>query len=130
LLDTQKGHKLRIDVFDEDSCSKDDFLGHVILNITDLPQNEPVIESLELLDDEWENSTHNPIQVSGQITIELYFLPLKLEVLENPTFQVLSIFVYSCNNLIQDLETNIYPTTRYKHILKRVSKAVSKQNVF
>ena len=56
MLETPKGHRLRMEVFDEDSLSHDEFLGYVMVNVQDyLGLDEPTTSTTPLLDDPWEN---------------------------------------------------------------------------
>lgn len=56
MLETPKGHRLRLDVYDEDSMSHDEFLGFVIVDVTDfLGLEEPKTNTVSLIDDPLEN---------------------------------------------------------------------------
>ena len=56
MLETPKGHRLRLDVYDEDSMSHDEFLGFVIVGVTDfLGLEEPKTNTVSLIDDPLEN---------------------------------------------------------------------------
>ena len=56
MLETPKGHRLRLDVYDEDSMSHDEFLGFVIVDVTDfLGLEEPKTNRVSLIDDPLEN---------------------------------------------------------------------------
>ena len=56
MLETPRGHRLRMDVFDEDSMSHDEFLGFVIVNVQDyLGLEEPTKSTVVLQDDPMEN---------------------------------------------------------------------------
>ena len=78
MLEKRDGHKLRIDLFDEDSFSKDDYLGKVVLNIEDYIGN-PTAEGEEgfpmtLEDDVHENSSKDPTPISGEIIFQLRYV--------------------------------------------------------
>lgn len=56
MLETPKGHRLRMDVFDEDSMSHDEFLGFARVNVEDyLGLEEPITTTTALTDDPMEN---------------------------------------------------------------------------
>ena len=112
LLDTIQGHQLRIDFYDQDSFSQDDFLGKIVKKTDDLANFEPLEEVFELQDDEAENDSSKPTEISGQASVDLQILPVSQEMPENPRFYIVNIFVYSFNNLVFDMESEIYPTTR------------------
>ena len=46
-LDTIKGHNLKINLYDEDSFSRDDFLGSISCTLEDLPTNEVIVETFK-----------------------------------------------------------------------------------
>ena len=75
LLERRHGHKLRIDMFDEDSFSKDDYLGKVLVNIEDYVGNDSgegdEAITMVLEDDPLQNSSNDPTPISGDITFEL-----------------------------------------------------------
>ena len=140
MLEKLEGHKLRIDLFDEDSFSRDDYLGKVAIEIEDYLGN-PAAEGddglpMALEDDALENSSDSPTPISGDVTFQLRYLllsisscmknnfcrsaygfaefivfslvcyrwfPLVSSALSydgNPNIVILTIFVYSCNNLV------------------------------
>jgi len=56
MLETPKGHRLRMEVFDEDSLSHDEFLGYVMVNVEDfLGLEAPKTTTMPLQDDPMEN---------------------------------------------------------------------------
>ena len=56
MLETPKAHRLRLDVYDEDSMSHDEFLGFAIVNVQDyLGLEEPKMTTATLQDDPMEN---------------------------------------------------------------------------
>ena len=75
LLERVEGHNLRIDLFDEDSFSRDDYLGKAVVNIKDCITNQTDDGddglSVCLEDDPNENSSKEPSPISGNITIQL-----------------------------------------------------------
>jgi len=108
LLERRQGHKLRIDMFDEDSFSKDDYLGKVLVNIEDYVGNdsgegdEGITMVLE--DDPLQNSSNDPTPISGDISFELRWRPFLTspDSFENgPNIVLLTVFLYSCNNLME-----------------------------
>ena len=76
LLDTAKGHKIKIDFFDEDALSRDSFLGYVVKEISEIPQKEVFDETLDLFvnDDDGKDST--PVKGKGKATFEFQILPI------------------------------------------------------
>ena len=79
LLDTVKGHNIRIDFYDLDSFSRDNFLGKVVKSIDDIPEIEVLDETMELLDDEIENNSKTPTNVSGEAKLQFQVLPIRSE---------------------------------------------------
>ena len=67
-------------MFDEDSFSKDDYLGKVLVNIEDYVGNdsgkgdEGITMVLE--DDPLQNSSNDPTPISGDITFELRYFQI------------------------------------------------------
>ena len=78
LLERREGHKIRIDLFDEDSFSKDDYLGKVLANVEDYIGNESGENeegiTMTLEDDPLQNSSKHPTPISGDITFQLRYL--------------------------------------------------------
>ena len=111
LLDTLKGHEIRVDFYDEDSLSRDNFLGHIVKSTNDLPSYEIVQETLKLLDDPIENDDKEPTEVSGQATLEFQFLPSLTEQPDDARFTITSVFIYSFNNLLA-ADSDTYPNTQ------------------
>ena len=71
-MERGEGHNLRIDLFDEDSFSRDDYLGKAVVNIEDCITNQTDDGlSVCLEDDPNENSSKEPSPISGNITIQL-----------------------------------------------------------
>ena len=67
---------IRIDVFDEDSFSKDDYLGKVLINVEDYIGHDDSAENgdgitMVLEDDPPKNSSKDPTPISGDITFQL-----------------------------------------------------------
>ncbi len=80
MLEKREGHKLRVDLFDEDSFSRDDYLGKIAIEIEDYLGN-PEMQGEEglamaLEDDALENSSDDPTQISGDVTLQLRYLLL------------------------------------------------------
>ena len=78
LLERREGHKVRIDLFDEDSFSKDDYLGKVLVNVEDYIGNESGENeegiTITLEDDPLQNSSKHPTPIYGDITFQLRYL--------------------------------------------------------
>ena len=71
MLETPKGHRLRMEVFDEDSMSHDEFLGFVIVNVQDyLGLEEPTTTTVALQDDPMENKLVKTIFALAFLLIE------------------------------------------------------------
>ena len=84
-----------------DSFSRDNFLGKIVKSIADIPEIEVLDENMELLDDEIENNSKTPTDVSGEAKLQFQVLPIRSE----PSgftnrFSIASIFIYSFNNLV------------------------------
>ena len=75
MLEKREGHKLRIDLFDEDSFSRDDYLGKIAIEIEEYLSNPEGQSdeglSLALEDDALENSSDDPTEISGDVTFQL-----------------------------------------------------------
>ena len=80
LLEKREGHKLRIDLFDEDSFSRDDYLGKVVIEIENNLGNTTVEGDegfpIALEDDAFENSSSKATQISGEVTFQLRYVLL------------------------------------------------------
>ena len=76
LLDSTIGHEIHFNFYDEDSFTRDQFLGKIIRKVEDLPTKELIEESWELMDDAKENDSKHPIDVSGHANIQLEYLSL------------------------------------------------------
>jgi len=108
LLERREGHKIRIDLFDEDSFSKDDYLGKVLANVEDYIGNESGENeegiTMTLEDDPLQNSSKHPTPISGDITFQLRWRPFvtsPADLNDGPNVILLTIFLYSCNNLME-----------------------------
>ena len=77
-----------------------------------MPVGESLVSTLELQNDERENDSKDPTEVSGTVTFQLELLNLTSEVMDNPRFYVFNIFIYSFNNVIDDINTETYPSTK------------------
>ena len=68
LLERREGHKVRVDLFDEDSFSKDDYLGKVLVDVEDYIGNESGENeegiTMTLEDDSLQNSSKHPTPIS------------------------------------------------------------------
>ena len=62
-----------------DSFSRDNFLGCISKAIDDIPETEVLEESMELLDDEIENISDTPTEVSGEAKVQFQILPIQME---------------------------------------------------
>lgn len=113
LLERRQGHVVRMEAYDHDSMSRDDFLGYVSMELGE--DNSPesgqeVATTLDLQDDpnlNYPSSTKkHPVQVSGSLSFVTKWLPLKRHYYPDDQDQedfevaVLTVFVYSCNNLV------------------------------
>ena len=109
MLERPDGHLVRLIAYDEDTFSKDDFLGKVLLNVDDYLEallasgSEGHEITLPFEDDENEQDKKHPRTVGGELTFNLKWMPLKpLHALDcDPTVAVISVFIYSCNNLVE-----------------------------
>jgi len=99
LMETCKGHRVSLTAFDEDSLSKDDFLGKAWITVEEAAASGEELEmSLNLEDCPRENPEgKNP--VSGELTVATKWMPLSFTA-DGATLAVLTLFVYSCNTLV------------------------------
>ena len=110
MVERPEGHTIKFLAFDEDSFSKDDFLGKVLLPLESLVEGEVslALEGDSLIDPEAE--------VAGDLNIMSRWMPLT----PNPgEIAVLTLFVYSCNNLIDPNTEDGIPS----QILVRITQA-------
>jgi len=86
--------------YDHDTFSSDDFLGKAVAHLDDVPKVTDEQEiTLDLQDDALENSSSSkPTKVSGTLNVTMKWLPLEQQC-DTPTIAVLTVFIYSCNNL-------------------------------
>lgn len=111
MLETPNGHRVKVELYDEDSLSRDDFLGNVYVNVQDVLEDTSEVE-LALEDDASENDGSEPAEISGQVTLRFSWNLLNPCTSLNPeTPTLLTLFVYSCNNLIVE-DSDSWPTTR------------------
>lgn len=115
-LETLKGFRLNLRMFDEDSMSRDEFLGKVVIDVAD---NIGATEaSFTLEEDENEKTKYDTI--TGSVQVSMMWLPLSPtppdELSYNgSTRMVVTVFVYSCNNLTEFADGSAVdgvPTTR------------------
>eukprot|EP00095_Tigriopus_kingsejongensis_P010977 maker-scaffold270_size230592-snap-gene-1.23 protein:Tk10977 transcript:maker-scaffold270_size230592-snap-gene-1.23-mRNA-1 annotation:"GJ23366" len=117
-LETMEGHYLILRAYDEDSLSRDEFLGRSAVQVKDILR-EPTFTT-SFIGDDSEKSKYD--EVSGDVTIEARWMRMYPDgthesILPNQgSVAYCSVFVYSVNNLIEDLNaTNLesgLPTTR------------------
>lgn len=76
-LEKRDGHKLRVDLFDEDSFSRDDYLGKIVIDIEDYIGNSTAESddglAMVLEDDPLENSSNDPTLITGEVTFQLRY---------------------------------------------------------
>lgn len=105
MLETPKGHRMRLDVYDQDSMSHDEFMGFARVEVVDyMGLEEPITTTVALEDDPMENNPKKPTVVSGEVTFSMRWMPLVAangSVVTTAPVIVLTIFVYSCNNLVE-----------------------------
>lgn len=119
ILDTLIGHQVKIEFFDQDSFSKDDFIGCVVKETRDLVPGEILEENIDLINDASEEEN----DVSGQALVQYLYLPACSEPMDDVKYLILSIFIYSANNLIVD---DVYPDTQ---ILVQVGQEIKTSEI-
>jgi len=107
LMERAEGHKVHFIAYDHDSFSKDDFLGKASATLEDVSatQGEEHQMALALQDDTLENSDHDePNGIAGELNVAIKWMPLTSQLATpdnvDPTMAVLTVFIYSCNNLV------------------------------
>jgi len=98
LMERSEGHKVNFITYDHDSFTKDDFLGKAVTSVDGITREEAEV-TLALEDDALENSQHAD-EVSGVLSVTLKWMPLSLTPVAEPKMVVLTLFIYSCNNLV------------------------------
>ena len=98
-VEIMKGHRLEVQVWDEDSLSRDDFLGYVVVKIDeDIITEDPVTYNLE--PHPFKKSKN---EISGIVNLQSRWLPLTAEQSEEDTDNeiavVLSAFAYKLNGV-------------------------------
>lgn len=101
LLERAEGHRVNFLAYDEDSFSKDDFLGKAVASLEGITEIEGEQEmALPLIDDALDNSDSEPNEIAGELNVMIKWMPLGLPRPENPQAAVLTVFIYSCNNVV------------------------------
>ncbi|CAB4070493.1 unnamed protein product [Lepeophtheirus salmonis] len=99
------GHRLNIRLFDEDTFSRDEFLGEVFIDL----QNEFVSQGAENGQEiklkknlKFNENRRSQYVIQGTITVAMRWLPLGGSNVDytGPTELILSLFVHSCTNLV------------------------------
>jgi len=98
-VEIMKGHRLEVQVWDEDSLSRDDFLGHVVVRINeDMITEDSVTYNLEAHPFKKSKS-----DISGSVNLQTRWVPLTTEQSEEETDNeiavVLSAFAYKLNGV-------------------------------
>ncbi|XP_040575394.1 extended synaptotagmin-2 [Lepeophtheirus salmonis] len=105
LLELFEGHRLNIRLFDEDTFSRDEFLGEVFIDL----QNEFVSQGAENGQEiklkknlKFNENRRSQYVIQGTITVAMRWLPLGGSNVDytGPTELILSLFVHSCTNLV------------------------------
>jgi len=107
LMERSEGHKVNFIAYDHDSFSKDDFLGKAVTSVDNVTREETEA-TLTLEDDALENSQYAD-EVSGQLNVATKWMPLSLTPVAEPKMVVLTLFIYSCNNLVSTANDNGIP---------------------
>lgn len=104
MLDTLQGHKVQIDIFDEDSINADDYLGTVFIATDDLLADDVNELTLGL------ESTDETVKGKGRLKVDLNYLPIHQSLDERCHYFIIDIFVYSFSNVMNSDLT--YPNTK------------------
>jgi len=100
LLERPDGHTVNFSAYDEDSFSKDDFLGKAVASLEGIAATEGEQQmTLPLIDDALDNSDHEPNEIAGELNVTMNWMPLG-PTKDAPQVAVLTIFIYSCNNVV------------------------------
>ena len=97
-LEVLQGTLAEVKVYDEDTFSRDEFMGHVLVDVGD---NIGGVATADLLPME---GKHSHYDISGQASLELSWTPLVStpggeRSFPGKTAAVLTVFIYSVNNL-------------------------------
>merc|ERR1712168_1590448 len=99
LMETPKGHRISLTAFDEDSYSKDDFMGKAWLSVEDVANAGDEQEMTLPLADCVRENPEQKYEVSGEVNVSAKWVPLR-PTGDDASVAVLSVFVYSANTLI------------------------------
>lgn len=108
-VETLMGHSVRIDVFDEDTFSKDEFLGRASIPIWNIVEEGLAMElaaPLAAVEGEALDEVAADGDVQGEVSAEIFYRFLGNEpaegdrLFESQSLVLATIFIYSCNNLV------------------------------
>uniref|UniRef100_A0A0K2U682 Extended synaptotagminlike protein 2a [Tribolium castaneum] n=1 Tax=Lepeophtheirus salmonis TaxID=72036 RepID=A0A0K2U682_LEPSM len=117
LMELFEGHRLNIRLYDEDTFSRNEFLGEIFVDIQDefvsqgAENGQEIRLEKELLVNENKRSKY---EIQGSLSIAMRWLPFggSNDDYDGPTELILSLFVHSCNNLVlngdYDAKVNSY----------------------
>jgi len=99
LMETPRGHRISLTTFDEDSYSKDDFMGKAWFSVEDVISAGGEQEMSLQLEDSARENPEQKYDVSGELSLTSKWMPLN-STPDGAAVAVLTLFVYSCNTLV------------------------------
>uniref|UniRef100_A0A0K2TTK9 Extended synaptotagminlike protein 2a [Tribolium castaneum] n=1 Tax=Lepeophtheirus salmonis TaxID=72036 RepID=A0A0K2TTK9_LEPSM len=103
LIEKLNGHQLRVELYDEDTLTQDEFLGEVIINLENRFEHDggEVMITEDLLTNEFKKTKYD---IQGQLTLSMRWMPLGSGAsqtgYEGPSKVIITLYIYSCNNLL------------------------------
>jgi len=99
-LEVQRGSYVELRVYDEDSLSRDEFMGRALIKVDEHLGAGPMAAFLEPLD-----GKKTKYQIAGEVTVEMSWIPLVVSpggarLFPGTTEAVLTVFLYSAHNLM------------------------------
>jgi len=113
LMETAKGHRISLTAMDEDSMSRDDFMGKAWLEVSDVAKGSGPGEEQEITLTLGDCPMENPEgkeDVSGDISVTSKWMPL-VSTQDGASLAVVTVFIYSCNTLVSSQAEDGTPET-------------------
>jgi len=126
-----KGHNLDIEVWDHDSASRDDLLGHIVAKLDEESISEESV-NYSLEPHPFKKSKN---EISGSVTLQTKLISLSAEQSEESestdgTFALLSVFIYKLNGKVEASENSKIKVKITVEEQNRKSKIISKEENF
>lgn len=99
LMETPRGHRISLTAFDEDSMSKDDFMGKAWFSVEDVASAGDEQEMSLQLEDCARENPEQKYEVSGELNLSAKWMALN-STPDGAAVAVVTIFVYSANTLV------------------------------